>query len=104
MRRALVLVVASACAGSAAHGPAWPKQHVAENDGGESLAPHQSHQVAEIGLTKDDDDEGKPATATTAAGSAAATTVTAAPAATTTTQTPTDETINTEEIVIEIDD
>lgn len=104
MRRALVLVMVSACAGSSSHAPAWPKQHVSENDGGESLAPHQSHQVAEIGLTKDDDDEGKPAAVTPTAGSAAAATVTATPAATTTTQTPTDETINTEEIIIEIDD
>ena len=104
MRRALVLVVASACAGSAAHGPAWPKQHVSENDGGESLAPHQSHQVAELGLSKDDDDEGKPAAVAPAAGSGAAATVTATPAAATTTPAPTDETINTEEIIIEIDD
>jgi hypothetical protein len=104
MRRALVLVVVSACAGSAAHGPAWPKPHVSENDGGESLAPHQAHSVAEIGLAKDDDDEGKPAVVTPTAGSAAAATGTVTPAVTTPTQTPTDETINTEEIIIEIDD
>jgi hypothetical protein len=104
MRWALVVMLASACAGSSSHAPAWPKQHLSENDGGESLAPHQSHQVAEIGLTKDDDDEGKPAAVTPTAGSPTAATVTATPAATTTTQTPTDETINTEEIIIEIDD
>jgi hypothetical protein len=105
MRRALVLVIVSACAGSAAHGPAWPKPHDQEADGGESLAPHVASQVAAIGITKDEDDEGKPATATTGAGSAATTAVTATPAATTpATQTPTDETINTEEIIIEIDD
>jgi hypothetical protein len=104
MRRALVLLFMVGCAGSSAHGPVWPKQHVSENDGGESLAPHVSSQVAAIGITKDDDDEGKPAAVTPTAGPAAAATPTATPAATTPTQTPTDETINTEEIIIEIDD
>ena len=102
MRRALVLVVLVGCAGSAAHAPAWPKQHAAEVDGGESLAPHVSTQVAAIGITKDEDDEGKPATATPAPVAAPAA-VTASPAVTPPTA-PADETINTEEIIIEIDD
>jgi len=103
MRRALVLVVVLGCAGSRAQGPAWPKQHVADNDGGESIAPHQSRQVAAIGLDKDDDDA-KPAAVTPSEGVAAKPAEAATPAATATTQTPTDETINTEEIIIEIDD
>ena len=103
MRRALVLVVVLGCAGSSSHAPAWPKQHTAEADGGESLAPHVSAQVAAIGIIKDDEDEGKPATATPAPAAAAAA-VTATPAVTAPTQTPADETINTEEIIIEIDD
>lgn len=103
MRRALVLVVLVGCAGSSAHTPAWPKQHDAEADGGESLAPHVSTQVAAIGITKDDDDVGKPATATPAPAPAPAT-VTATPVVTPPTQTPAEETINTEEIIIEIDD
>jgi hypothetical protein len=103
MRRALVLLVISACAGSSAHAPVWPKQHVADDDGGESLAPHQSSEVAAIGLGKGDEDEGKPAAATTTAGPAAAATEAAA-TVTTPAQTPVDETINTEEIIIEIDE
>ena len=103
MRRALVLLFVVGCAGSSAHAPAWPKQHVSENDGGESLAPHVSSEVATIGLTKDDDDEGKPAT-TTVATPAPAATSTVTPTVTPAAQTPTDETINTEEIIIEIDD
>jgi hypothetical protein len=102
MRRALVLVFVLGCAGSSAHGPAWPKQHDKQADGGESLAPHVSSQVAAIGITKDDDDEGKPAAVTPAPAAAAA--ATATPAVTPPTQTPADETINTEEIIIEIDD
>ncbi|HEY6040078.1 MAG TPA: hypothetical protein VIV58_37605, partial [Kofleriaceae bacterium] len=70
--------------------------------GGESLAPHQAHQVAAIGLAKDDDDA-KPAVVTPAAGVAAKPAEPAAPAAPAA-QTPADETINTEEIIIEIDD
>ncbi|MEO6772279.1 MAG: hypothetical protein ABI467_04565 [Kofleriaceae bacterium] len=104
LRCALVLVVITACAGSSVHGPAWPKQHEAEADGGESLAPHESRQVAASGLGKDDDAEAKPAPGDTAAAPAAAATETAAPAVTTPGQAPADETINTEEIVIEIDE
>jgi hypothetical protein len=104
MRRVLVLVVVSACAGSAAHGPAWPKQHDKEADGGESLAPHVASQVAAIGITKDDDDTGKPAAATPASPAAATGAATTTPVVTPSAQTPTDETINTEEIIIEIDD
>jgi len=102
MRRALVLVVLTACAGGSSHEPAWPKQHVSENDGGESLAPRQAHQVAAIGLAKDDDTDARPATVTPAASTPAATTDAATPAATPAAAT--DETINTEEIIIEIDD
>jgi len=100
MRRALVLVVLTACAGASSHEPAWPKQHVSENDGGESLAPRQAHQVAAI--SKDEDVDAKPASVTPAAAPAAATTDAATPAATPAPAT--DETINTEEIIIEIDD
>jgi len=103
MRRALVLVVVLGCAGSAERGPAWPKPHVSDNDGGESIAPHQSHQVAAIGLDKDDADV-KPATVTPSEGVAAKPAEATTPAAAATTVTPTDETINTEEIIIEIDD
>ncbi|MEP6866156.1 MAG: hypothetical protein ABJE66_36385 [Deltaproteobacteria bacterium] len=104
MHRAVVLLVASACAGSTAQGPAWPKQHVSENDGGESLAPHQSSQVAEIGVTKNDDDEGKPAAKTPTANPATVTVDAITPAVTPPTQTPSDDPVNTEEIIIEIDD
>lgn len=101
MRRALVLVVLFGCAGASSHEPAWPKPHVSDNDGGESLAPHQAHQVAAV--SKDDDAEAKPA-APAAEGTAPKTPEAATPAVTAPNQAPTDETINTEEIIIEIDD
>jgi len=100
MRRALVLVFLTGCAGSAGNGPAWPKAHDAEADGGESLAPHTAKAVATIGVGVDLD-EAKPAVAAPAATSAGTAEGSAAPAVTTPA---TDEVINTEEIIIEIDE
>ena len=41
MRAVLVVVFLAACAGSS-RGPAWPKERVVEDDGGESIAPRPS--------------------------------------------------------------
>jgi hypothetical protein len=100
MRWPLVLVVVSGCAGSSGHAPAWPKTHEAETDGGESLAPHVARAVA-VAADKTED-EVKPAAP---AATAAAVTPDAAPSVATPAATqPQDETINTEEIIIEIDE
>jgi hypothetical protein len=78
-------------------GPAWPKQHASDDDGGESLAPR----AAAISIAALQDD--KPAVAAVVAAPAAAAEAApavVAPAVTT----PTDETLQTEEIIIEIDE
>lgn len=102
MRCFLVVVALAGCASHSASGPAWPKQHDSDKDGGESLAPHTAHSVAAI--EKIDDEPAKPAAIPAApaatpekkeAGAAPA----SAPANATI-----DETITTEDIVIEIDD
>lgn len=40
-----VIVLIAACAPHAAQGPAWPKPHATEHDGGESLAPHAAGEL-----------------------------------------------------------
>lgn len=104
MRRAAVLliVLAAACGGPRASGPAWPKMTESESDGGESLAPHaRATSVAAASGDDDDDDDIKvviaPVTATPAA--AAATTPATAP-----TVTSPDDPLTVEEITIEISD
>src|SRR5438445_10450650 len=104
MRLMFLVVALAGCASHAATSPAWPKQHVAEKDGGESLAPHTARAVAAI--EKTDDEPVKPATPTAAAPAAAAPAAKdggAAPASVPATGT-VEETITTEDIVIEIDD
>ncbi|MBS1124149.1 MAG: hypothetical protein H6Q90_6377 [Deltaproteobacteria bacterium] len=96
----IVLPVSSACAGGSSRTPRWPKSHVAETDGGESLAPRQASSIAaieksavvEIVEDKPAARAEKPAEATTAA----APTVVVVPL--------TNDVITTEDIVIEIDD
>jgi hypothetical protein len=87
------------CAGSSSHAPAWPKQHQSETDGGESLAPHVAGATAIAASSSDDD---KPIIPVVVAPTTTTPTVT--PAVTPTVTTPVDETIQTEEIIIEIDD
>jgi hypothetical protein len=102
MRRILLVLAVAACTHSAATGPAWPKQHAKDDDGGESLAPRDpAKSVAVAAETSDDDAKPaatdapaeKPAAAPAADGGAAA----AAPA----TAQP-EDVIQTEEIVIEV--
>jgi hypothetical protein len=97
MRFALVLVL-GACVGGSSATPKWPKQHVSEVDGGESLAPHVAAAQAVAAVTEDVKPV-DPAVVTPAVTPATTPAVTT-PAVTT----PTDETIQTEEIIIEIDD
>ena len=101
MRFALVAVLVSACARTP-HEPAWPAPHARDADGGESLAPHEARVVAVVskgGGAEDDKPVGPAATA-----SPAATATTATAAAVTPPAAASDETIQTEEIIIEIDD
>jgi hypothetical protein len=97
MRFAVVLLL-GACIGGSSTTPKWPKQHVSDVDGGESLAPHVAAAQAVAAVT----DDVKPAD--TAIVTPAVTPATTTPAVTTPVVTPTDETIQTEEIIIEIDE
>ena len=99
MRCALVLVFLTGCAGTG-NGPAWPKAHETEADGGESLAPHTAKTVATLGVGVDDAEAKPAATVPTATPATAAEGSAATPATTPAT----DEVINTEEIIIEIDE
>jgi hypothetical protein len=98
MRFALVLLLGS-CIGGSGTDPKWPKPHATDTDGGESLAPHVAAAQAVAAASNDT----KPTDA--AVVTPPTTPTTTAPAATTPAVTPpTDETIQTEEIIIEIDD
>jgi len=96
----VVLAVSVGC--SHAGGPAWPKQHARDTDGGESLAPHEARAVAAVEASPDDkssataDTDTKPAKATTPG-------TPIGPPATPSTP-PTEEVpVQTEEVIIEID-
>lgn len=92
----------AACGGSHAGGPAWPKLHAAETDGGESLSPRQASTVAAI----EDAEDATPSPAALAAPAAPTTPAPAAkpdkPASPETS--PKEEILTTEEIIIEIED
>ncbi len=99
----LVFVLGAACGGAAAHGPAWPKPHESETDGGESLAPRVASQLE----ASDDEDDDAGATATSDSTDTKAAAATPADDSTTPDVTPApsqDEPVNAEDIVIEIDD
>jgi hypothetical protein len=104
MRRLLFVVTLAACSHAKPSGPAWPEMAKTEpeDDGGESIAPHES--VAAVIEKSDKPDEKKPeskadepaATPTPTDDKATPTDAPPAPS--------TDDVINTEEIIIEIDD
>jgi hypothetical protein len=105
MGRILLVATLAACTHHAAPtGPAWPNAGSTASDGGESLAPHLGHQVTAVERS---DDDAKPTVPPPAAPAAAVVTPTveggAVPAVAPTAQ-PMEETITTEDIVIEIDD
>jgi hypothetical protein len=106
MGRILLLATLAACSPRAvATGPSWPKARTVASDGGESLAPHVARR--EVTKIEQSEDNAKPAPVAPAAKPAAAVAPAAesvpvptiAPAAQ-----PMEETITTEDIVIEIDD
>jgi len=106
MRCLLFVVAIAGCAPHASSsGPAWPKSSPSDDDGGESIAPRTSRPV-EVAIEKTDEEPVTPVVAPTPV-PAAATPVkkdgAGAPAVTAPAGV-VEETITTEDIVIEIDD
>ena len=103
MGRLLLALALVGCAPHAATAPAWPKQTTSADDGGESLAPHEAHGPA-AAVERSDDDDAKPAAAVipTPTLEPLASEPAVAPAAAQ--PAPTEDTITTEDIVIEVDD
>lgn len=103
MRRFAILIglVITACGGTAS-GPAWPKSAARETDGGESLAPKPGSVV--VSAADDDDDivvavPEKPAAKATVSEDKPETPRPVSP-----TVTAPDDIINTDDLIIEIDD
>jgi hypothetical protein len=104
MRCGLLVIALLGCSRPAPTGPAWPKPHATETDGGESLAPRETARAIAAAV---EDKRGAdraaekpaetPATATPPAGAPAD-----KPAAGSVTVT--EEPITAEDIVIEVDD
>lgn len=99
----MFLVVALAgCASHGTSGPAWPQASKSSTDGGESLAPHESRQV--VTAVEKSDDEVKPVVAPVAAPVVAPAADVAAPTIAPSASAPVEDSITSEEIIIEIDD
>lgn len=100
----LASVLGSGCGAGPDRGPAWPKPHEREADGGESLAPRQPGAVAEIEKAEDASPSTPAPAAPVTSGAAAL------PAAGSDRPAPEDpaqkepDVLTTEEIVIEIED
>ena len=106
VHRGLLVLVLAACAPPGATGPAWPKAAGREVDGGESLAPRAAARtVAAAADASEDRAAAGPAADKSAASSGTTTGAGAADRSTTTlpATAPSDETIMTEEIVIEVE-
>lgn len=102
LRLAIALALIAACGGSS-RGPAWPKSADHETDGGESLAPKPGS-VA-VNASSDDDDEVVATPAEKPAAKAPADeTKPDSPRPTAPTVTAPDDVINTDDLIIEIDD
>ena len=108
MRGGLLVIALFACSPSGPAGPAWPKTHVRETDGGESLAPRAAARA--IAAAVEDDravdrtaGDKAPVAGSTATG-ASTPGGTADKPATTPSVTVTEEPITAKNMVIEIDD
>jgi hypothetical protein len=105
-RLVLAALVLAGCASHVASGPAWPKESrgASADDGGESIAPRVVRPI-EAAVDKTDDDA-KPAPAPAPAPATAPAPVKDAPAAggAAAGSPAVEDTITTEDIVIEIDD
>ncbi|HSS02098.1 MAG TPA: hypothetical protein VLM79_33795 [Kofleriaceae bacterium] len=104
MRGGLLLIALLGCSHPASTGPAWPKTHAQDNDGGESLAPRAAARAI-ASAVEDDRPADRAAGEKAAATPAAATPATAAdkPAGMPSI-TVTEEPLTAEEMVIEVDD
>lgn len=103
MVRILLVAVLAGCASHAATGPAWPKPHASEDDGGESLAPHVSRSDSAAAIETADDDA-KPVAATPAAPPAPAPEPAATPTTPAAPAQPSEDTIIIDDVVIQIDE
>jgi hypothetical protein len=105
MGRILLLATLAACGPRApATGLSWPKARTIATDGGESLAPHVARrEVTAIERSEDEVKPPSPPPPKPAAAIAPASEPAPAPVMTPAAQ-PIEETITTEDIVIEIDD
>jgi len=103
MRRILLVLAVTACTHSAATGPAWPKAHASDDDGGESLAPRDPAKSIAVAAEAPDDDNPAPAAAPAATPAPAPVTEGAAPAAAPAAAQP-EDVLTTEEIVIDVGD
>jgi len=104
MRGGLLLIALLGCSHPAPAGPAWPKTHAHDSDGGESLAPRAAARA--IAAAVEDDRPADRAAADKAAATPATPTPAAAPdkPAGTPSVTVTEEPLTAEEMVIEVDD
>ena len=102
MRRILLVLAVTACTHSAATGPAWPKAHASDDDGGESLAPRDP--AKSVVVATEEADDGKPAPAANPAEKPAAAPVAeaAAPASAPAAASQPEDVITTDEIVIDV--
>jgi len=105
MRGGLLLIALLGCSHPASTGPAWPKTHAQDSDGGESLAPRAAARA--IAAAVEDD---RPADRAAGEKAAATPAVVVTPAAAgdkpagTPSVTVTEEPLTAEEMVIEVDD
>lgn len=100
----LLLAIASlsACASRGPSGPAWPKPHDGDGDGGESLAPRLARSFEPTPRLDDGDDH--PVAVVPPAAPAVPATAPSAPAAAAAAPPGEPQVIETDEIVIEVDD
>jgi hypothetical protein len=102
MRRLLFVVMLSACTHAKTTGPAWPEPSKTADDGGETIAPHETSAVA-AAIEKAAEPEEKAAAAEPDA-TPAATPTEDKPAAAPASAPANDDVIMSDEIIIEIDD
>lgn len=92
---------AAACSSRASTGPAWPKSHASEDDGGESLEPRVASAIEEQRAEDGDDVPVVKAPTPTPAAPAAAP---AAPAAAAPVPSGEVQVLETDEVIIEVDE
>jgi hypothetical protein len=94
--------VGAGCVGHASSGPAWPKPHASEDDGGESLEPRVGGAFVEATRPADNDDH--PAAAEPAVKPAAVAPVASAPAVVAPAPSGELQVLEGDEIIIEVDE